>query len=52
VKQLLDHQVGAGLHTVVWDGTNERGEAVASGVYFCRLVAGERAETQRMTLVR
>jgi hypothetical protein len=52
VRQLLDRQFGAGPHTIVWDGTNERGEAVASGVYFCRLVAGERAETRRMTLVR
>ena len=35
-----------------WDGTNEAGEAVASGVYFYVMRAGEFAATRRMTVTR
>ena len=31
-----------------WDGRNERGEPVASGVYFCTLAAGDFTATRRM----
>ena len=30
-----------GMHRVVWDGTDERGERVGKGVYFCSLESGE-----------
>ena len=29
----------AGLHTVVWNGSDEMGQSVASGIYFYRLTA-------------
>ncbi|MDE0506063.1 MAG: dockerin type I domain-containing protein, partial [Candidatus Poribacteria bacterium] len=35
-----------------WDGRNERGEAVASGVYFYRLRAGDFAASRRMVIVK
>ena len=31
-----------------WDGRNERGESVATGVYFCTLAAGDFSTTRRM----
>ena len=31
-----------------WDGRNERGEPVATGVYFCTLAAGDFRATRRM----
>ena len=31
-----------------WDGRNEGGEAVATGVYFCTLSAGDFSATRRM----
>jgi len=51
VKNLvnLEHYL-QGLHDVVWDGTNNRGERVASGTYFYRLQAGTHDETQRINL--
>ena len=35
-----------------WDGKNSGGEAVASGVYFYRLRAGEFEATRRMLMVK
>ncbi|NLP10691.1 T9SS type A sorting domain-containing protein [bacterium] len=39
VKQLVNGSLAAGKHSVQWDGSNERGEKAASGVYFYRLQA-------------
>ncbi len=37
---------------VVWDGRDGAGRRVASGVYFYRLEAGDRAETRKVTRIR
>jgi hypothetical protein len=42
----------AGGFTVRWDGTNDRGDGVASGVYFYRLRAGTFSQTRKMALLR
>ena len=35
-----------------WDGRNETGEPVSSGVYFIRFVAGDFAVTQQVVIVK
>jgi hypothetical protein len=52
VQTLVDGVVEAGRHQVVWDGTNQHGALVASGVYFYQLQAGEFKQVRRMSLVR
>ena len=52
VKVLLDAQREAGYHVVRWDGTNDAGRAVGSGVYYYRVQAGDRQEIRKMTLLR
>jgi hypothetical protein len=51
VRTLVDAPRAAGMHTVQWDGKNDGGQAVSSGTYFCRLMAGSFVQTVRMTLI-
>jgi len=41
-----------GEHTVEWDGCDASGGAVASGIYFYRLTAGDHAESRKMMLMK
>ena len=42
----------AGVHKVVWDGRNQRGGAVASGVYFYQARFGDHVAVRQMLLVK
>ncbi len=52
VRTLVVGQQPAGLHHSVWDGTNERGQGVASGVYYYRLSAEGEQLTGKMVLTK
>jgi len=52
VKELVSASQPAGRYDVVWDGHDNRGEPVASGVYFYRLVAGQFVQTRKMVLLK
>ena len=41
-----------GRHSLLWDGRDDAGRAVASGVYFYRIDAGGRTESRKMNLIR
>ncbi|MCK4546353.1 MAG: T9SS type A sorting domain-containing protein [Candidatus Eisenbacteria sp.] len=41
-----------GAHVVGWDGKNDHGEPVASGVYLCRLEGEKRNLTKKMLLLK
>jgi hypothetical protein len=49
---LAEGVMEAGPQEVTWDGRNSGGSAVASGVYFYCLEAGEYIETKKMVLLR
>jgi hypothetical protein len=52
VRTLLDGNVEAGRQTVSWNGTNDRGDVVGSGVYYCRLRKNKKILTQKLVLLR
>lgn len=52
VKTLVSRTLTAGAHSAVWDGTNDDGAGLPSGVYAARLTAGPVVSVQRLTLVR
>ncbi len=52
VVSLVRGQRNAGYHKVNWNGKNETGRAVASGIYLYRLDAGGFVVTQKMLLLR
>ena len=52
VRSLADEYQHAGDYTMTWDGKDRHAHEVDSGIYFCRLQAGEYAETVKMVLLR
>ncbi len=52
VKTLVDKDMKAGVYLVDWDGKDERGAEVSSGVYFYRIVADDFSDIKKMVLVR
>ncbi len=52
IKTLFDEAKYPGHYSITWDGTNDRGEKVASGVYLYRLSAGPYSESKKMTLLK
>lgn len=52
VRTLVEAQQYPGTFRVVWDGTGAGGRRVASGLYLCRLVAGDLRQTITLTLLR
>jgi hypothetical protein len=52
VTPLLDATLDEGIVEVLWDGKDSRGNPMSSGVYFCRLIAGNETLTEKMVLLR
>lgn len=52
VRELVNERRERGAYKVVWAGQNDRGQTVASGVYFYKLVAGSFTDTRKMTVLR
>ena len=52
VRRLVDSDQPAGEHSVVWDGTDGRGEEVSTGFYFYRVKAGDHTEKKKMLLLK
>lgn len=52
VAVLLSGVKAAGHYSLLWDGTNDRGELVSSGVYFIQLQTRNKTMIRKMTLLR
>lgn len=52
VRTLADAPVSSGDHRLEWDGRDDSGTLVASGIYFCQVSLDDHTETRRLTVVR
>jgi enterochelin esterase-like enzyme len=53
IRTLIEHSFLVGRHQVTWNGEDERGGRLSSGVYFCRLmIDGHFVDARRMVLLR
>jgi hypothetical protein len=52
VRNLMSGSAPAGTQSTGWDATDDDGRAVAPGVYFLRMRAGDISEVKRITLLR
>jgi hypothetical protein len=52
VRELVNGVKPAGLYSTVWDGADNEGRPVASGVYFCHMTAPGFVGTQRLVLLK
>lgn len=52
VATLINATMKPGFHTLTWNGTNERGKTLASGMYFYRLTAGDFTSMKKLVLMK
>ncbi len=52
VKTLVDRQHVRGQYKIKWNGLNDQGQSVASGVYFLKMTSGDFLQVRKMALVR
>jgi len=52
VRTLLADTVMPGTHSLVWNGRDDYGKAVSSGVYFSRITLSGQSATKRMLLMK
>jgi len=52
VTTLANQEYPAGVYQVTWDGTNDAGQQIASGIYFYSMKAGSYSETRKLMMVK
>lgn len=52
VKQLVSETKNPGNHLIEWDGTDNKGDKLASGIYHLRMESGAARSTKRITLIK
>jgi bacillolysin len=52
VAELVNNPQNAGTYSVTWNGKNDNGVSVASGIYYCRTIAGDYIKTNKMILMK
>jgi uncharacterized repeat protein (TIGR01451 family) len=52
VKTLVNQPQKGGTYTLDWDGTDTRGSAAASGIYFCKMDCGRYSGTRKLMLLK
>jgi len=51
VRHLTTRRFSAGIHSIIWDGKDDRGSPVSQGFYFCRVVCRNKPTSHRILVV-
>ncbi len=52
VRELVHSDLAPGIHSVAWDGRDQRGPAAPSGVYFVIMELGAEMRREKLVLIR
>lgn len=52
VRTLASSDMDMGQHTLVWNGTDDAGNPVSSGVYYIRMTAGKHTYNRKIALIK
>jgi hypothetical protein len=52
VKTLVNRDLDPGTHDLLWDGKNDSGRIVSSGTYLLRLVAPDRTQSRKLSVLK
>ncbi|MCK4695996.1 MAG: T9SS type A sorting domain-containing protein [Candidatus Cloacimonetes bacterium] len=52
IKTLVDQYMMKGNHTSVWNGNDDTGQPVSTGIYFSKLRAGDFQKVRKMLLIK
>ena len=52
VRTLVSEHLSSGYKSVLWDGKNDSGKEVASGIYFYQLKVGDFSEAKKLVLLK
>ncbi len=52
VQTLVNDQLPTGKHSAIWNGTNDNGKKVTSGIYFYKLKTDSYVETKKMMMLK
>jgi hypothetical protein len=51
IRNIINSKVRPGIYNIIWNGRNERGEQVSTGVYFCKMQTSNYSATRKILLV-
>jgi len=52
IKTIINDIMPTGTHIIAWDGRNDKGEMVATGIYFYQIKAGDFTKSRKMLLLK
>ncbi len=52
VKTLIEGSKNAGIHTLQWNGLDETGQSVSTGIYLYKLTSGSKSITKKMAFMK
>ena len=50
--QLVNNQLSAGQHSIIWNGKDDNNKTVSSGIYFYKIKLGDFQATRKMLMMK